>query len=603
MSSNQAFCPNCHAQVNIKNLERAFSSFFDEKRAEIRQIKKTLPVYIGIKYEGSIIKVPIGDLTTDYLEKIENLGTTEFLPRDRMPEGNEGRRNDRIGILYVDDFYTKESAFGISELYKLVDEEPIFKFAFLNTSWHASIMRRYNEGGGHRPKTGTLYVPPLSSIGNIYSIYKKKLHQLEAFIEYIKEKKERSVVQVASCNNLIVPSNSVDYIFTDPPFGANISYSELNSIWEGWLRVHTKVELEAIENPSVNKDSEFYYSLMLSSMKEYYRILKPGKWMTVEFSNTSAAVWNSIQTAIKGAGFIIASVNALDKKQGSISAYTTTTAVKQDLIISCFKPSEKMLNLFKQTSEPEKNVWDFVGELLEHLPVHVEREQKTTAVVERSPKILYDRLISYYVQRGFPVPLDAGKFQEGLRERFVERDGMYFTAEQAARYDEMRKKTEGFQATLFFVDSEQGGIGWLNNELDRHPQTYQELQPKWMQAIQGLRKGDILPELMQILEENFIQEADGKWRKPNLQDDIDLNLLRNKSLMREFKVYVEIANKPKGKIKEARLEALRAGFKQCYVDKDFETIVKVSDRIPANLLQEDDVLLQYYDIALNKVNV
>ena len=262
-----------------------------------------------------------------------------------------------------------------------------------------------------------------------------------------------------------------------------------------------------------------------------------------------------------------------------------------------------MLNLFNQTTEPEKNVWDFVGELLEHLPVHIEREQKTTSVVERSPKILFDRLISYYVQRGFPVPIDAGKFQAGLRDRFVERDGMYFTAEQAVRYDMMRKTTVGFQASLFFVDSEQGGIAWLNNELGTQPQTYQDLQPKWMQAIQGVRKGDILPELKQILEENFIQEEDGHWRRPNLQDDVDLNLLRNKSLMREFKVYVEAAQKPKGKIKEARVEALRAGFKQCYVDKDFDTIVKVGDRIPANLLQEDEVLLQFYDIALTKANV
>lgn len=182
----------------------------------------------------------------------------------------------------------------------------------------------------------------------------------------------------------------------------------------------------------------------------------------------------------------------------------------------------------------------------------------------------------------------------------MERDGMYFTPSQATMYDDLRRKTDGFQASLFFVDSEQGGIAWLNNELTT-PQTYQELQPKWMQAINGVRKGDILPELMQILKENFIEEEDGKWRKPNLQDDRDLDALRLKSLMKEFKVYVEVAQKPKGKIKEARVEALRAGFKQCYRDKDFETIVRVGDRIPSNLLQEDEVLLQFYQIATARV--
>lgn len=54
-------------------------------------------------------------------------------------------------------------------------------------------------------------------------------------------------------------------------------------------------------------------------------------------------------------------------------------------------------------------------------------------------------------------------------------------------------------------------------------------------------------------------------------------------------------------IKEARVEALRAGFKQCYQEKDFKTIVQIGDRIPNNLLMEDEVLLQFYDIASSRV--
>ena len=88
---------------------------------------------------------------------------------------------------------------------------------------------------------------------------------------------------------------------------------------------------------------------------------------------------------------------------------------------------------------------------------------------------------------------------------------------------------------------------------------------------------------------------------PNIQDDVDKNALRNKALLREFKLYVETAQRPKGKIKEARVEALRAGFKQCYIEKDFQTIVTVGDKIPQNLLTEDEVLLQFYDIAQNKL--
>ena len=123
-----------------------------------------------------------------------------------------------------------------------------------------------------------------------------------------------------------------------------------------------------------------------------------------------------------------------------------------------------------------------------------------------------------------------------------------------------------------------------------------------MQAITGgLRKNDILPELKDLLYENFIEEADGKWRLPNVQDDVDKAALRTKALLKEFKIYVEVAQKPKAKLKEVRVEAVRAGFKQCYIDKDFQTIVTVGDKIPQNLLTEDEILLQFYGIAINHV--
>ena len=72
-------------------------------------------------------------------------------------------------------------------------------------------------------------------------------------------------------------------------------------------------------------------------------------------------------------------------------------------------------------------------------------------------------------------------------------------------------------------------------------------------------------------------------------------------MLKEFNIYVEQASKPKAKLKAVRVEALRAGFKQCYMDKDFATIVMVGDKIPENLLTEDEVLLQYYDIASSRV--
>lgn len=600
-SSSNAKCPYCNCNIKANSLERVYNVFYDTDRNETRQIKKIVPAIIGLKYNSKIINVNIDDLDESYIDKLSKIDINQWVPSTRTPEGGEGRRNDRVGILYIDDFYTKENKFAVSELYKIVKDQSIFKFGFLNTCWHATIMRRYNEGGGHRPKTGTLYIPSISSVGNVYNIYKKKLSQLEAFQNYIAEKKERSLIQVASCTKLNIKSNSIDYIFTDPPFGANISYSELNCIWESWLKVATNSQLEAIENKSVNKDSDYYSELMAEALKEYYRILKPGKWITIEFSNTSSIIWNIITNSIKKAGFIIANVSALDKKQGSISAYTTTTAVKQDLVITSFKPTNELIKKLTQSTDGSVNAMDFIEELLYHLPVHLEKNNSTTAVIERSPKILYDRLISYYVQHGYAIPMDAQEFQKALRDRFIERDGMFFTASQTIEYEAKKEKTNGVVPMALFISSEAEGIEWLKREL-AEPQTYQEILPNWMKDMVAPKKGDVLPELAVILEENFIKDEDGKWRKPDAEKAADLEILRGKKLMKEFNLYLEQASKPKAKrMKDTRLEVLRYGFKECYKQKNYQAIVTVGDHIQESLLQEDEVLLQYYDIASMRV--
>ncbi len=116
---------------------------------------------------------------------------------------------------------------------------------------------------------------------------------------------------------------------------------------------------------------------------------------------------------------------------------------------------------------------------------------------------------------GLPVPIDAREFQEGLKQRFIERDGMYFTAEQAAEYDEKKAKTPQFVQLSLIVTNESDAIEWLKDRLRKQAQKYQDIMPDFRIATQSLRKGDTLPELQIILNESFIQEADGKWRTPD----------------------------------------------------------------------------------------
>lgn len=524
------------------------------------------------------------------------------IPITTLIEGVETRRNDKYGYNQIHHFYTIRTLGFISKYLDFIQNlEQRNHFVYLLTAILPKLtkLNRYMPQHGSRalvgPMANTLYLPPLFVENNFIEQLE---FQFKKIIKALEICSRQTVSQQSATDLSNINNSSVDYIFIDPPFGANIMYSELNNLSEGWLNILTNNKEEAIESKGQNKGKFEYDNLMIKSFKELYRVLKPDSWMTIEFSNTSASIWNIIQNGVNKAGFIIAKVDALNKTRGGLHAMLGPVAVKQDLVITCYKPSEKLIS--------ENNLgfdtWSFILEHLNHLPIHLAYENSTTAIIERSPKILFDRLIAFYVQRGLPVPIDAGKFQQGLRERFIERDGMFFTNEQVQEYD--RKKTEvpNFVQLSIFVANEQDAIYWLRNILEKEPKTEQDLHPLWMKEVAGnMRKGDTLPEMRTILEENFLKTEKGQWYLPDPENEADLEKLRTKRLLKQFEIYKTEAYKPKGKIKEARVESLRAGFKQCYQDKDFKTIIQIGDRIPNNLLMEDEVLLQFYDIASSRV--
>ena len=604
-------CPHCHALQSKKTASTAMETYYDEALGKTMDRVKSVPVIVVGKAGKEKIQRAPDEHDMEVLKRIDETVVKEWFPSDMLPEGLKTRDPKVKAIFHVHQFYTKRNLIALSKLYAKIEKSEMahaLRFMFTGMINRSTKMNRvhvnnYFKGGGGWNGgylKGTLYVPNAPTETSVLEQIADKMSAAIRATEIL-AKVRPNVQYVGSADALTLRDDSIDYIFIDPPFGANINYSELNSLPEPWLRVVTNNGHEAIENKAQGKTAQTYRDTMTACFREYYRVLKPGKWMTVEFSSTSASVWNGIQNAMQSAGFVIVNVAALDKKQGSFNAVTTTTAVKQDLVITCFKPSDETVSRLRKHTDDGKNVYDFVDELLVHLPVHLQKERKTTAVVERSPKILFDRVVSYFVQHGLPVPLDASEFQKGLRERYIEKDGMFFTAVQAAEYEEKKKEAPDFVPLGIIVSDEANGIQWLKNQLHDEPKTYQELQPEWMQAISGVRKGDILPELKDLLDENFIEMEDGRWRLPNIQDDVDKEALRTKALLREFKHYVEQALKPKAKLKEVRVEALRAGFKDCYINKDFQTIVTVGDKIPQNLRDEDETLLQYYDIAMNKL--
>lgn len=596
-------CDKCGSEQERKNAIKVFETIYDDILNEAKSQIKYEPCLVNYSYNGTRVFKNIE--TKDYFSKKNQLPNLNI---KKLNYGDKVSDPLRVGVEYIHQFYTYNIQIFITEYLKLLTSDEfsnykdILLFALTSILPKLSKMNRYMPKHGSRalvgPMANTLYIPPMFVENNPFDQFK---FQTNKIINAFKKSHKLNVSQIGSATNLkTIKSNSVDYVFIDPPFGANIMYSELNQILEYFLKVQTNNIKEAIENKTQKKSKLDYQNLMQDSFEELYRVLKPNKWITIQFSNTSAAIWNTILNSIQKSGFVLANVLTNDNTRGGLHAMLGPTAVKQNLIINCYKPSNHIIN--KNKDFETIDLWQFIEEHLNRLERFSSDNNKGLYMVERSSKVLYDRVLALYLMKNLPIPIDSIKFQEGLKERFVERDGMYFTQEQVEEYERKKAEVPEFIQMSLFVGSEQDAVYWLRQLLEKEPKTEQDLHPLWMREVAGnMREGDTLPEMRQILEENFLKDDTGKWYVPDAENEADLEKLRNKRLLKIFEDYKTEAAKPKGKLKEVRVEALRVGFKQCYQDKDFRTIVTIGDRIPNNLLMEDEVLLQFYDIAAAKI--
>ena len=354
--------------------------------------------------------------------------------------------------------------------------------------------------------------------------------------------------------------------------------------------------------------------------------------MTVEFSNTKAHVWNNIQTSINAAGFIVGNVSALDKKQGGLNAIVGNTAVKQDLIISAYKPNGGFEERFLSEASSEEGVWDFTRTHLKYLPITKQQAGQLVTIPERDPRILFDQMVAYYVRKGYPVPLSSQEFQVGLSQRFAERDSMIFLPEQVAEYDRKKMTVKELVQLSLFVSDEASAIQWLRQLLKTKQQTTSDINHRFMQEISGWKKQEKALELSTLLKQNFlsydgkekvpeqihaylssnwkdmrnlpkddpslIAKAKDRWYVPDPTKAGDLEKLRERDLLKEFESYKTV--KKFKRTDRFRLEAVRAGFKTAWQARDYQTIISIAEKIPPKILEEDPKLLMWYDQAVTR---
>ena len=641
-------CPHCGAQLNKDRLERVLETRTDPATGQSWQ---------RVKFQPSIISYMVGktryekapdaaDLAT--LAKIEALPLPASVPTTRFPieAMYHGSRIAPKGFTNIHHFYLPRAAQAMGALWAKAQAHPdarirgFLLFMVEQAIWGLSVLNRYQPiqqgrpGGSqvNRQLNGVYYIASQHSECSPWYNLGGKLDRLIKAFGNFKVSPGNAAINTGTAARLPLADSSIDYIFTDPPFGENIYYADLNFLVEAWHGVTTDAKPEAIIDKFKHKALPDYQRLMQQCFAEYNRVLKPGRWMTVVFSNSKAAVWNAIQVALQQAGFVVAEVTALDKVQGSYRQVTSTTAVKQDLVISAYKPNGGLEDRFKNSGATVESAWDFVQTHLRNLSVTKAKNGELEFIVERDPRRIFDRMVAWFVRHDAPVPLSTDEFLSSLRNRFPERDGMVFLAEQVAEYDKKRAQVAQAPQMELFVSDERSAIDWAADYLKARPSTYQDIHPEFIKQLgAGWKKHETRPELSALLEANFLRyegagevpsqihrylstnyhdlrglektdprlvaKAQDRWYVPDPNKAQDLEKKREKALLKEFEQYKTFTGR---KIKESRLEVLRAGFRAAWAGKDYATILAIANKLPDETLQEDEKLLTLYDMALTR---
>ncbi len=636
-------CPNCGANATKEQMDLRFESFFDEPRGTTGQRPRRVPVLVNYNVGKSRFEKAPDAADLKVLDRIARLPWPPHVPAVDLPDSQMSRvgrmRTTRTTALHH--MFLARQAHALAALWRRAAAAKgrtrhMLLFFVEQAIWGMSILARYvpsHYSQVNQYMSGFFYVGShLAESSPRYNL-QSRIQRLRrhAFSRAVSTA-GAACTTTADCSNLTLPDGSIDYIFTDPPFGENIYYADLNFLVEAWHGVFTNPDPEAIVDRARKKDAAHYQRLMRACFEEYCRVLKPGRWMTVVFSNSKNSIWRAIQEAIGAAGFVVADVRTLDKKQGSFRQ-VTSSAVKQDLVISAYKPTEALAERFKLGMADPEHVWSFVDEHLGNLPVFVPARDGADTVAERTAQMLHDRMIAFFVQRGVAVPTSGPEFLAGLERRYAKRDQMYLLREQVPEYDRKRSAVREVHQLDLFVFDEASATQWVRQELQKKPQSFQDLQPRFMQQAQtSWARYEKTIELRLLLEQNFLcYEGDGpvpsqihgylssayrdmrsldkedkrlrqraldRWYVPNPARMGDLEKVRKRALLKEFDEYRATTKK---RIRQLRTEAVRTGFKDCHDRGDFQTILDVGAKLPPNVLQEDEKLVMYYDVAATRL--
>lgn len=338
---DEIVCPYCKKVHHVEEMPFTTEEHYDRLLHKQVSRKKRVPAWIYGTTNGYNWNRQATEADAAYIAQIESTCDVDDVPQE-IQWGELHRAGYHYGITHLHHFYTARNYIVMSKLWKLAETYPekisdALKLLLLSyNASHCTLMTRVVAKKNAKDfiltsaQSGVLYISKLPVEKNILLGLKRKVKPFAETYAKLQNCTGQITIHNGSSTKMKENNDSIDFIFTDPPFGDFIPYAEVNQINELWLPKVTNRKDEVIISASQGKDVFTYQELLTQVFSEINRVLKPNHYASIVFHAAKAKVWDVFSEAITGARLQIVHTNILDKTQASFKQVVSDGSVQGD---------------------------------------------------------------------------------------------------------------------------------------------------------------------------------------------------------------------------------------------------------------------------------
>jgi 16S rRNA G966 N2-methylase RsmD len=397
---------------------------------------RDIPILVVVDGEdGKQVELPITDADKKKIVRAESSADLAAVPSKAIDSHREMYHRSALGkwnLTETKRFFSARNALALYYIWdavnRLTDNATKKKLQFAFTAILPRASRRY-QWSPQRPlnaATQTYYISPVYYEWNVFELFERKIRAAIRADDEIRSRRaalrglqatEQRYALCSAADLRHLKDESADYVFTDPPFGSNLFYADMSLFHEAWLGSTTDDSNEAVIHTNGKKASgadERYEGLLRAACKEAYRILKPGRCLSLVFGNSSGRIWSMVQRILLSIGFEARPIHVgiLDKGQRSVKGLASgfENISTLDLVVTVRKPDSIATS---RVSAKRSSITELIDEVLAEIDFHS----------HQTPSHVYLTVLKEAFERQLPVEeLHLSEILDILRRRNVRID-------------------------------------------------------------------------------------------------------------------------------------------------------------------------------------